>query len=116
MAFYTPGQNWSQASHALASVAQLHAQMAVGVWKLKCIEKPDGENAKRAESMVDEWSKRYVDIQTVAAAVGATPTPGTSPSGGPVPEKVHKTASWAFAGYATEPSREYHAAVALTIR
>ena len=82
MAFYTPGQNWSQASHALASIAQLHAQMAVGVWKLKCIEKPDDENAKRAESMVDEWSKRYVDTQTVAAAVGATPTPGTSPSGG----------------------------------
>jgi hypothetical protein len=78
MAFYTRGQNWSEASRALASVAQFHAQMAMNVWKLKCIEKPDDENAKFAQNMFDEWSRRFVDIQTVRP----TPTPGASRGSG----------------------------------
>jgi len=85
MAFYTPAQSWNQASRTLATITQLHAQMAVGVWGLKCIDPKDKENVSKAQSMLDDWSKRYVDIQTVAAAVGAPlPTPGNSPRGGGV--------------------------------
>ena len=60
--------------------------MAVGVWKLKCTTDADDEKAKQAKAeatkMLNEWSARYVDIQTVStAAVGPPPATGTSPSG-----------------------------------
>jgi hypothetical protein len=85
MAFYAPAQSWNQASRTLASISQLHAQMAVGVGGLKCIDPKDKENVSKAQSMLNEWSKRYVDIQTVAAAVGAPPaTPGAISRGGGV--------------------------------
>jgi hypothetical protein len=78
--FYSPQAKWNQASHTLASLTQLHGQMAIGIWDLKCIENPDDVTAKAAKSMLDEWSKRHVDIQTVSAAAGGPG--GTTSTGG----------------------------------
>jgi hypothetical protein len=50
--------------------------MAVGVWKLKCIQQENDENAKAAAVALDEWSKRYVDIQTVSTATASTTATG----------------------------------------
>jgi hypothetical protein len=74
MAFYAPAQSWNQAARTLASISQLHAQMSVAVSGLKCIDPQDKENVSKAQSMLNDWSKRYVDIQTVAAAVGGPPS------------------------------------------
>jgi hypothetical protein len=68
IAFYSPQEKWNQARRTLASLTQLHAQMAVGVWNLKC-DLDDG-----ARKTVDGWSARYVDVQTAAAAGTSVPT------------------------------------------
>src|SRR5262249_10572995 len=38
IAFYGPQAEVSRATHVLASVRQLHDQMALGVWNLKCVK------------------------------------------------------------------------------
>src|SRR5262249_19667867 len=89
IAFYSPQADWSQASRTLASVTQLHGQMAVGVWKLKCIKTDGDENSKAATTQLDDWSKRYIDIQTVSTATGGTTNAAAaSPpgKGKPVPQ------------------------------
>jgi hypothetical protein len=85
IAFYSPQAEWSQASRTLASLTQLHGQMAIGVWKLHCISPDDEQYDAKVASALDEWSRRYVDIQTVstaAAASGAGAGGGQPPSGG----------------------------------
>jgi hypothetical protein len=82
-AFYGPQAEWSQASRTLANVTQLHGQMALGVWKLKCIEAGHEDNdVKLVIAALEEWSKRYLGIQTVSAATGTTnDTPAGTTSG-----------------------------------
>jgi hypothetical protein len=80
IAFYSPQAEWNQASHTLASLTQLHGQMSVGVWKLPCIDANDNQSRQGTVSALDEWAKRYVDIQTVSTVVG-----GAGGSGGQQP-------------------------------
>jgi hypothetical protein len=68
--FYAPQAEWSQASRTLASLTQLHGQMALGVWNLGCIQGNDEQSVKLSTAALDGWSRRYLDIQTVAAATG----------------------------------------------
>jgi hypothetical protein len=78
IAFYSPQTYVNQASRALTRVTQLHAQMAVNIWTLKCDLDDD------AKKRLNEWSARYVDIQTISAA-GGVPLPTTSIADAPVP-------------------------------
>jgi len=82
--FYSPQAEWGQVSRTLASLTQLHGQMALAVWKLKCPPTgTDDSSANPLTSALDDWSKRYVDIQTIASATGASGAgQGGGPSGG----------------------------------
>jgi hypothetical protein len=80
IAFYGPQAEWTQASRTLASLTQLHDQIASGIWKLNCMQKENDEFAGRISAQLDEWSKRYVDIQTVSAATGASAGASTTPT------------------------------------
>lgn len=66
VAFYSPQAEWAQSSRTLASLSQLHGQIALGVWKQKCLEDDARDDA--FDAVIDEWSKRYNDIQTVAVS------------------------------------------------
>jgi hypothetical protein len=78
--FYSPQAEWGQASRTLASVAQLHGQMALAVWKLPCTTTDtDDTSATPLMTALDDWSKRYTDIQTISNASGA---PGGGNQGG----------------------------------
>jgi uncharacterized membrane protein YgcG len=81
--FYSPQAEWGQASRTLASLTQLQGQMALAVWKLKCPPTDtDDSSANPLTSALDDWSKRYVDIQTIASATGASSAgQGGGPSG-----------------------------------
>jgi hypothetical protein len=81
IAFYGPLGVWTQASRTLASITQLHGQMAIGVWKLKCIEMDGDNNATAVTTALDDWSKRYIDIQTVSTATGGPTSAGGGSSG-----------------------------------
>lgn len=72
--FYGPQAEWSQSSRTLASLSQLHDQIALEIWKVEdCTTAgtKTGDLAKR----VDEWSKRYADIQALANAASASSGP-----------------------------------------
>jgi hypothetical protein len=79
--FYGPQAEWGQASRTLASLTQLHGQMGLALWKLPPCS-PTGIGDKTAlRSDIEDWSKRYVDIQTIASASGTTPSGGGGPGG-----------------------------------
>jgi hypothetical protein len=80
VAFYSPQAEWSQAARTSSSISQLHGQMALGVWKLKC-SAPDVVN-NDAQAQIEEWSRRYVDIQVIASAAGQA-NPGNATSAAP---------------------------------
>lgn len=85
IAFYSPQAEWSQASRTLASLTQLHGQMAIGVWKLNCIKAEEDQHAAKVATTLDEWSRRYVDVQTVSTAAVAPTGAGVGggqPTGG----------------------------------
>jgi hypothetical protein len=75
IAFYSPQAEWSQASRILASTTQLHSQMGLGIWKLKYLENEDDDNAKLFVTMLEDWSKRYIDIQTVSGVTSKATGP-----------------------------------------
>jgi hypothetical protein len=82
IAFYSPQAEWSQASRTLTSMTQLHGQIALGVWKLTCHQANNNDDAKQFTNALDDWSKRYHDIQTISNAIsGATGSAGESGSG-----------------------------------
>ena len=70
-AFYSPQTEWSQAARSLASETQLHGQIVLGIWKIACPKSPDDGDAKKLADALEDWSKRYLDIQTISAATGA---------------------------------------------
>ena len=87
IAFYGPQAEWSQSTRSLASFTQLHAQMVIAMGKLKCSEVPPVEGTSRNFDAIthqfEEWSKRYVDILTVASVGGqANTNNGESPTSG----------------------------------
>jgi hypothetical protein len=61
-AFYGPQFAWSQAARTLSSLSYLHGQMALEIWEVEADDR-DGLAKKLAD-----WSKRFLDIQTIAAA------------------------------------------------
>ena len=80
-AFYGPQATWAQATRTLTSLAQLHGDMALGVWNLE----PAADEAAKSKmsSALDSWSKRYIDIQTISSAAGqGSPPQGAGGSGG----------------------------------
>jgi hypothetical protein len=80
--FYSPQAEWGQASRTLASLTQLQGQMGLALWKLPPCS-PTGIGDKTTlRSDLEDWSKRYVDIQTIASASGAMPGGGGGPGGG----------------------------------
>jgi hypothetical protein len=83
IAFYSPQAEWSQASRTLASVNQLHGQVALGVWKLKC-PTADDEDAKLFTTTIEDWSKRFHDIQAISSIASEPSGAGkeSSPRGG----------------------------------
>lgn len=74
VAFYGPQADWAQASRTLTSLTQLHDQIATGVWNLKCMRVEGDDDEKKIKTQLDEWSRRYIDIQTVSNATGGSST------------------------------------------
>jgi hypothetical protein len=66
--FYSPQAAWGQASRTLASVTQLHDHMALAVWKVTCPTADTNDSA--LTPVLDDWSRRYTDIQTISNASG----------------------------------------------
>lgn len=83
IAFYSPQAQWTQASRTLASITQLHSQMALGVWKLPCLKPDPDPNKAVVITQLDEWAKRYSDIQTVSSATGGSSAASGVEQGGP---------------------------------
>ena len=80
ISFYSPQAEWAQASRTLASEAQLHAEIALTVWKLTCLTTDtDDSTAKPLTDNLEHWSKRYMEIQTIPNGSG---TPGGNQGGG----------------------------------
>jgi hypothetical protein len=80
ISFYSPQAEWGQASRTLASETQLHDEIALTVWKLTCpTADTDDSSAKPLTDNLENWSKRYILIQTIPNASG---TPGGNQGGG----------------------------------
>jgi hypothetical protein len=73
ISFYSPQTEWGQASRTLASETQLHDQMALTVWRLTCPTTDTDDSAKPLADNLENWSKRFIEIQTIPNASG---TPG----------------------------------------
>jgi hypothetical protein len=80
--FYGPQAAWGLASRTLASETQLHDQMAIGVWELTCPKSDTDATAGPLTASLKEWSKRYIDIDTISNASG---TPSAVQGGGNPP-------------------------------
>lgn len=83
VSFYSPQVEWGQASRTLASETQLHDQIALTVWKITCPTNDTDDSAKPLKDNLENWSKRYIEIQTIpnASAPGGNQG-GASPGGG----------------------------------
>ena len=82
-AFYNPRDDWNKAANTLANLAQLHGQMAVGIWSVEC---PSGDEKGRKPLVdkLEEWTKRYNDINTIAESSPSSTKqdqPGQKPAG-----------------------------------
>src|SRR5262249_17174698 len=74
-AYYSPSQEVGQAKATLASLAQLHSQIALEVWSTNCV--PD-----KIDKLSTQWVRRYQEIQVLsAAAPQAKSGEGSSTSG-----------------------------------
>jgi hypothetical protein len=95
-AFYNPRDDWNKAANALANLAQLHGQMSIGIWSVKCPDAQDEDSKKPLIAKLDEWTKRYNDIVTIAES-----NPGSNKQEQPVartPPKTGGTSSGTTAG------------------
>jgi len=79
ISFYGPQAELVQASRTLASETQLHDQIALTVWKLSCPTSDTDDSTKPLIDNLENWSKRYIEIQTIPNATGA---PGGNQGGG----------------------------------
>ena len=64
IAFYAFSAEMARASHTLLNLRQVHSQMALDIWSLKPAEDADSV----LETKLQDWVKRYIDIQAVAEA------------------------------------------------
>jgi hypothetical protein len=70
ISFYSPQAEWGLASRSLAGMTQLHDQIAIGVWKLKCTaDDPDGSEPLALP--LEGWLKRYTDILALSGSASA---------------------------------------------
>src|SRR5262249_55539857 len=60
-AYYSPSLEVGQAKATLASLAQLHSQIALEVWSTNCV--PD-----KIDKLSTQWVRRYQEIQVLSAA------------------------------------------------
>ena len=74
ISFYNPQTEWGQASRTLASETQLHDQMALTIWRLPCPATDTDDSAKPLTDNLENWSKRFIEIQTI-------PNSSASPGG-----------------------------------
>ena len=73
VAFYAPQAAYTQASHTLAVLTQLHGQMGFQLWRIECVkDEEDKEGKATLAKALDGWSKSYLDLQTVNSAVNQT--------------------------------------------
>ena len=80
ISFYSPQLEWGQASRTLASETQLHDEIALTVWKLTCpTTDTHDSSAKPLTDNLENWSKRYIEIQTIP---NASTAPGGNQGGG----------------------------------
>jgi len=77
IAFYRFTDEMGRTSHTLASLRQLHGQMALEIWSLR--PAPADASVGLLEPKLQEWVKRYDDIQAVAEA--AAPARGDQTAG-----------------------------------
>jgi hypothetical protein len=77
-AFYAPSAKAAQAERTLASLGQLHSQIAHEIWTIGCADDPNRTSA--LDSKISSWIKRYQEIQTLAATGPADK--GSEPPGG----------------------------------
>ena len=66
-AFYAPSQKALQATRTLASLGQLHSQIALEVWATGCPPAngdPKNPNLAKIDDKIAQWIKRYQEIQS----------------------------------------------------
>ncbi len=68
--FYGFAETMGRASHALASLRQLHGKMALEIWSLNpaSAKAHDSDTGKTLGELLKEWERRYIDIKDVAEA------------------------------------------------
>jgi uncharacterized membrane protein YgcG len=72
ISFYSPQAEWGQTSRTLASETQLHDQMALTVWRLACPTADTDDSAKPLTDNLENWSKRFIEIQTIPNSSGTS--------------------------------------------
>ena len=106
-------------SQISASETQLHDQMALAVWNLTCPKTDTDGTAAPLTSQLKEWSKLYVDIQTISNASG-TPSGiqrnGSDLSGGNLSGSAESLPTAIASGQANEFSRTGKLAMSMTIQ
>jgi hypothetical protein len=83
VSYYSPQTEWSQANRTLASLTQLHDDIALNVWNLTCPTSWDraSDALSAFSNAMKEWSKRYGDIQALSSASGINiSTTGDNPT------------------------------------
>jgi hypothetical protein len=71
--FYSPRDEMTRASHTLASLSQLHGQIAVGIWSIPCATSM--ADSTEFKVVLTDWGKRYQDILTVGDATSSVARP-----------------------------------------
>jgi hypothetical protein len=79
--FYGPQAEWAQASRTLASLGQLQGQIVIELRKANECDSADAKDGELAKHLED-WSKRYSDIETIASAAASASGSGTQGSSG----------------------------------
>ena len=64
-AYFGWAQQVAQSRNTLASLSQLHSQVALEIW-------PTGCDAAKIDKLTTQWVKRYQEIQTLAATAPET--------------------------------------------
>jgi hypothetical protein len=75
-AFYNPSQELGAAKRSLASLGQLHDQIASEIWTLRCVRSTDPLDKAWTDTnaKIVQWSKRYQEIQSPAVEAQAAAT------------------------------------------
>jgi hypothetical protein len=70
--FYNPQGEWAQATRILSNVTNLDNDVAMGLWKVKCSQtQVDDDSAQQLSKSLENWTRQYNAIITIANANGA---------------------------------------------